>query len=241
MLSLVSGASPESLGGYGNYGSNFQPEVSEEELVDNINARSFSNSVVMMNIGKLKSQISSYQQYVNRQNGVPAAGARGPVINYAYMTPDGRMFVGGSGDSSLSAILSLFSPLVANSYMHLFRNIHGQNMESVPTPLSDDDLKQLRKCKYEEIDEKGLGREVDTECSICKDEFKEGDAVTVLPCGGKHFFHDECIDNWLGKLSKKCPLCRTDLEDLLKEQNSSSNNDGSDSSVQNEISNNDDK
>lgn len=54
------------------------------------------------------------------------------------------------------------------------------------------------------------------ECAICKTDFEGEDRITILPCEGRHFFHDECIDKWLAKLSKKCPLCRTNIEDVLK-------------------------
>ena len=38
---------------------------------------------------------------------------------------------------------------------------------------------------------------VEGECSICLDEFVEGEEVKQLPCS--HFFHAPCIDGWLLK------------------------------------------
>ncbi|XP_008242622.1 PREDICTED: RING-H2 finger protein ATL38-like [Prunus mume] len=47
-------------------------------------------------------------------------------------------------------------------------------------------------------------------CAVCLCEFKDGEAIRVLPeC--MHLFHAECIDMWLSSHSN-CPLCRTDIE-----------------------------
>lgn len=47
------------------------------------------------------------------------------------------------------------------------------------------------------------------ECSICFLEHEVNDSVTRLPCG--HFFHGECINEWLHKRCT-CPICRWELE-----------------------------
>ncbi|KAL7902604.1 hypothetical protein HDV63DRAFT_23852 [Trichoderma sp. SZMC 28014] len=46
-------------------------------------------------------------------------------------------------------------------------------------------------------------------CSICTEDFKEGEDMRVLPCN--HQFHPNCIDPWLLNVSGTCPLCRLDL------------------------------
>jgi hypothetical protein len=50
-----------------------------------------------------------------------------------------------------------------------------------------------------------IGRET---CPICIIDFQEGDELRVLPCEGKHRFHQACVDPWLLELSGSCPLCR---------------------------------
>ncbi|KAG1777716.1 hypothetical protein EV702DRAFT_1222499 [Suillus placidus] len=60
-----------------------------------------------------------------------------------------------------------------------------------------------------------IGRET---CPICIVDFEEGDELRVLPCEGKHRFHQTCVDPWLLELSGSCPLCRQDfyaLETML--------------------------
>ena len=50
-----------------------------------------------------------------------------------------------------------------------------------------------------------IGRET---CPICIVDFEEGDDLRVLPCEGKHVFHQTCVDPWLLELSSSCPICR---------------------------------
>lgn len=50
-----------------------------------------------------------------------------------------------------------------------------------------------------------IGRET---CPICIVDFEEGEDVRVLPCEGKHVFHQACVDPWLLELSSSCPICR---------------------------------
>ncbi|OAX39974.1 hypothetical protein K503DRAFT_799194 [Rhizopogon vinicolor AM-OR11-026] len=56
-----------------------------------------------------------------------------------------------------------------------------------------------------------IGRET---CPICIVDFQEGDELRVLPCEGKHRFHQACVDPWLLELSGSCPLCRQDFHAL---------------------------
>jgi len=42
-----------------------------------------------------------------------------------------------------------------------------------------------------------------TSCPVCLEDFEAGDHVRTLPCF--HFFHKECIDQWL-KQNAICPI-----------------------------------
>lgn len=48
------------------------------------------------------------------------------------------------------------------------------------------------------------------ECSVCKEDYQAGEGSKELPCG--HAFHSECIGNWLLHYSKRCPICKHELE-----------------------------
>ena len=46
-------------------------------------------------------------------------------------------------------------------------------------------------------------------CAICVDDFMGGDRLRLLPCG--HYFHLNCIDEWLINHSDLCPLCKNQV------------------------------
>jgi len=51
---------------------------------------------------------------------------------------------------------------------------------------------------------------LETQCSICINNYSESEIVKILPCG--HSFHRDCIDHWL-QIKSICPLCRNDIRD----------------------------
>lgn len=54
----------------------------------------------------------------------------------------------------------------------------------------------------------GGGAYSDNSCSVCLDEYAEGDQLLQLTCG--HVFHRPCIDLWLME-HRVCPCCRWGL------------------------------
>ncbi len=48
--------------------------------------------------------------------------------------------------------------------------------------------------------------EADGTCCICLADYGTGDVIMVLPC--KHEFHKECIEPWLTRRNRTCPLCK---------------------------------
>jgi len=55
----------------------------------------------------------------------------------------------------------------------------------------------------------GMFKNEDALCSICLNNYEEDVELRVLPCDeqGRHHFHRQCIDNWLG-INASCPVCR---------------------------------
>jgi len=46
------------------------------------------------------------------------------------------------------------------------------------------------------------------ECSICLDDFKQGENIIKLNCN--HIFHYACINEWI-LIKPECPECRRDI------------------------------
>ncbi|KAB2035823.1 hypothetical protein ES319_D04G179300v1 [Gossypium barbadense] len=75
---------------------------------------------------------------------------------------------------------------------------------------------------------KGEGLVEGTECSVCLNEFEEGETLRLLPkCS--HAFHISCIDTWL-RSHTNCPLCRAPIVSNMADKGPSSS-----SGVNNEV------
>jgi hypothetical protein len=54
--------------------------------------------------------------------------------------------------------------------------------------------------------------EEDTECFVCREDFKKDDTMKQLLC--THYFCDECVTKWFAN-NKKCPICNMEFEPYL--------------------------
>lgn len=53
---------------------------------------------------------------------------------------------------------------------------------------------------------------ISTTCSICLCDYEDQEDLRQLPCD--HYFHKECVDEWL-KLKRTCPLCKRDITESI--------------------------
>ncbi|XP_058114851.1 E3 ubiquitin-protein ligase At1g63170-like [Magnolia sinica] len=99
----------------------------------------------------------------------------------------------------------------------LISNLIGYNMNmgSVERGASDDQISQLPKWKFKEVDAGNGGdcnpanASENSECCICLAKYKDKEELRQLPCS--HLFHLRCVDQWL-RIISCCPLCKKELE-----------------------------
>lgn len=53
-----------------------------------------------------------------------------------------------------------------------------------------------------------IAKDLQEECSICKEFYKDGEEICVSLCS--HKFHFKCLNDWVQQKSS-CPLCRTEI------------------------------
>ncbi|TEA14375.1 putative RING finger protein [Colletotrichum sidae] len=145
----------------------------------------------------------------------------------AHNPGQGNRAAGGAAPNLIHEILNMLAPgnaahgdavYTQEALDRIISNLMEQNPQSNAAPPATEDA--LGKLERKKVDQKMLGPDEKTECTICIDEFKEGDDVAVLPC--KHWFHDQCVVMWL-KEHNTCPICRTPIEES---RNSNSNDSG---------------
>ncbi|KAJ1543042.1 hypothetical protein HK096_008844, partial [Nowakowskiella sp. JEL0078] len=61
----------------------------------------------------------------------------------------------------------------------------------------------------EKKSEMSVQKATNATCSICLESMMQNDSYRKLHCS--HLFHTHCIDTWLLKRSRYCPLCRIDV------------------------------
>jgi len=108
-----------------------------------------------------------------------------------------------------SSLLSLVCAVCFYGQSHFLNDaIHRHTVEEVIPPNVDvsDFINTLETI---ECDSTTLDIEDENAvCPICLSPWEKGYTIKVTPC--YHFFHEECLSNWLRRVFK-CPVCRRDF------------------------------
>ncbi|MCO5594471.1 hypothetical protein L7F22_048501 [Adiantum nelumboides] len=83
-----------------------------------------------------------------------------------------------------------------------------ERIGNVNTGLSEDNVQKcLKVSTHSCINVTAIAnlQECNSKCSICQEEYTEGDELGKLQCG--HSYHTDCIKQWL-LLKNQCPICK---------------------------------
>ncbi|OMO83417.1 Zinc finger, RING-type [Corchorus olitorius] len=96
--------------------------------------------------------------------------------------------------------------MVLNKLVAFIYNLIGGRVHIASARIKDDSSYVVMKQEMSKMVEQGLASEGEI-CSVCLSSMKEGDGeMRVLPC--LHQFHRVCVDRWLNRCRKNCPICR---------------------------------
>ncbi|KAL2096780.1 hypothetical protein ACEWY4_005987 [Coilia grayii] len=91
----------------------------------------------------------------------------------------------------------------ANGLDAIITQLLNQFENTGPPPADREKIKSLPTIQ---ITQEHVGAGL--ECSVCKEDYSEGENVRQLPCN--HLFHNDCIVPWLEQ-HDTCPVCRKSL------------------------------
>ena len=127
--------------------------------------------------------------------------SQSPPIPQTYNEP----VLSEQSDNSIgNMIFNIINSGLSYAQRNEFQNMLQTEMNSIPIILDSNVLNSFELKKYSEV------KESDNRlCTICLVDHDNEDIVRILKCN--HFFHKDCIDEWLNKHSYKCPVCRCEL------------------------------
>jgi hypothetical protein len=82
-------------------------------------------------------------------------------------------------------------------------NNQQTEMDDVKMILTSDELDALSIIKY------NTDIHTNPTCNICLDNYCDNQDIILLNC--THYYHTDCIKQWLSDSSNKCPICRVDV------------------------------
>ncbi|XP_067948267.1 E3 ubiquitin-protein ligase RNF13-like isoform X2 [Watersipora subatra] len=153
---------------------------------DNVTMRSLVKipSVFVSYTSGIALCLASYDKHSDQMIVAEFHPQGGDIINpYKILIPMAFSFIG---------ILLVAIIVMIVRWCHAFRRRRRSR-------ISKAQLKKLPLVEYQ------LGDQYDC-CAICLDDYLAGEKVRQLPCA--HTFHKKCVDPWLLKSKRTCPVCK---------------------------------
>ena len=100
------------------------------------------------------------------------------------------------------------SNLIGELFGNIFNYMSEPLFEDVKVTVSNEDFDKLEEITITDINIKDYK---DKDCNICLEQYELNNNIKILPC--KHFFHKNCIKEWLCNEKINCPICRKDIRE----------------------------
>ncbi|CAK9175035.1 unnamed protein product, partial [Ilex paraguariensis] len=99
--------------------------------------------------------------------------------------------------------------LVENSLMVYSPAIENRGLDEAV-------IRSIPIIQFQKGSKENLGERSFCDCSVCLNEFQEGEKLRIIP-NCRHVFHIDCIDIWL-QTNANCPLCRRSISSTTRFQ-----------------------
>jgi len=153
-------------------------------------------NIHVVNFGSISSPQQGQQGTQNPQQNIP-----NPLGDLFANNPFLSMMSSMASGLFRTNIFEEFDSALIEQFLRNDPNNHG------PPPASQETIAKLQEIKY--CSENCIVKD----CTICQEEYKEGDNLLLLPC--EHNFHRPCVSEWLSR-HNSCPVCRKELKEEVK-------------------------
>lgn len=102
-------------------------------------------------------------------------------------------------------------PIFNSIFDAVYEMYNDANIEDLQDVKVSLDENQFSKFTNIILDDKNIADYQDNSCNICLSNYDINDNLIKLPCN--HYFHKDCISNWLCKENVNCPICRKDCRE----------------------------
>jgi hypothetical protein len=189
---------------FDRYITNFRDSISNTTIT-NILEDYINNNTVNNNLDNLINIGLNSRLMVNESNNINSM-----FINMnAEMNGMDQLFSNINNTSYGITYDITYNQINPSNFGGLFNILNNMNininettdMDDVKMILTDDEIAELTIEKYDDSN-----NYTSTTCNICLDNYDVNCSIIILEC--KHYYHPNCITQWLSKNSNKCPICR---------------------------------
>ena len=170
----------------------------ENELNVNNSAEDVENELNVNNSGE---DIENELNVNNSENSIIESESLNDFDSLSADYNNSNSFISSSNLNNIPSEQCLNMINIFNNILNSNINNNDTELEDVIVTLDDNDYDKLEIVKYKDLD-----NALENKCSVCLMEFQDDDNVMILPC--KHYYHTNCIKEWLKEYDYKCPVCR---------------------------------